>query len=84
MIDPSEMEIAAMRACLVPLGEYVGSIGMQRPLADYGRDEVLRLIEVVVTAYQHHMVAEHESMASKDRAFLEERMARQSQKGAPL
>ncbi len=87
MIDPSDMEIAAMWACLVPLGEYVGSIGMQRPLADYGRDEVLRLIEVVVTAYQDGMVAEHERMASKDRAFLEQRLAHQSQptgKGAPL
>ena len=29
MIDPSEMEIAAMQACLQPLGEYVGEIGMQ-------------------------------------------------------
>lgn len=87
MIDPSEMEIAAMRACLVPLGEYVGSIGMQRPLADYGRDEVLMLIEVVVTAYQDCMVAEHERMAAKDRAFLEQRLAHQSQpagKGAPF
>jgi hypothetical protein len=52
MIDPSDMELAAMRACLSPLGEYVGSIGMQRPLADYSRDEVLMLIDVVVTAYQ--------------------------------
>jgi hypothetical protein len=25
MIDPSDMELAAMRACLSPLGEYVGS-----------------------------------------------------------
>ena len=87
MIDPSDMEIAAMRACLVPLGEYVGSIGMQRPLADYGRDEVLMLIDVVVTAYQDCMVAEHERMAAKDRAFFEERLARQglaTGKGVPF
>ena len=44
MIDPSDMELAAMRACLSPLGEYVGSIGMERPLADYTREEVLTLI----------------------------------------
>ena len=49
MIDPSDMELAAMRACLSPLGEYVGSIGMERPLADYTREEVLTLIDVVVT-----------------------------------
>ena len=37
MIDPSEMELAAMKSCLPPLGEYVASIGMERPLADYGK-----------------------------------------------
>ena len=77
MIDPSDMELAAMASCLAPLGEYVGSIGMQRPLADYSKDEVLMLIDVVVTAYQEHMLVEHERMAEKDRAFLEERLARQ-------
>ena len=87
MIDPSDMELAAMRACLSPLGEYVGSIGMERPLADYTREEVLTLIEVVVTAYQDQMIEEHERMAAKDRAFLEERLARQGQtspKGVPF
>ena len=77
MIDPSDMELAAMASCLVPLGEYVGSIGMQRPLADYSKDEVLMLIDVVVTAYQEHMLVEHERMAERDRAFLEARLARQ-------
>jgi hypothetical protein len=87
MIDPSDMELAAMRACLSPLGEYVGSIGMERPLADYSREEVLTLIDVVVTAYQDQMIEEHERMAAKDRAFLEERLARQGQtssKGVPF
>lgn len=87
MIDPSDMELAAMRACLSPLGEYVGSIGMERPLADYTRDEVLTLIDVVVTAYQDQMIEEHERMAAKERAFLEERLARQGQaapKGVPF
>lgn len=87
MIDPSDMELAAMRACLSPLGEYVGSIGMERPLADYTREEVLTLIDVVVTAYQDQMLEEHERMAAKDRAFLEERLARQGRtppKGVPF
>ena len=30
MIDPSDMELAAMASCLAPLGEYVGAIGMQQ------------------------------------------------------
>ncbi len=55
MIDATDLEKAAMTAALSPLGEYVGTIGMQRPLANYRRDEVLTLIEVVITAYQNHM-----------------------------
>ncbi len=79
MIDPSDMELAAMASCLAPLGEYVASIGMQRPLADYRKEEVLMLIEVVISAYQERMLAEHERMADKERAFFEERLSRQSQ-----
>jgi hypothetical protein len=78
MIDPSDMEIAAMQSCLAPLGEYVSTIGMQRPLADYSRQEVLTLIDVVVTTYQDRMLEAHERMAAKDRAFLEQRMANQA------
>ena len=87
MIDPSDMELAAMASCLAPLGEYVGSIGMQRPLADYSKDEVLMLIDVVVTAYQENMLVEHERMAEKERAFLEQRLVRQGKtasKGVPF
>ena len=79
MIDPSDLEREAMQACLSPLGEYVGAIGMARPLADYTRDEVLTLIDVVVTAYQSQMIEAHERMAAKDRAFLEARLASQGQ-----
>lgn len=78
MIDPSDLEIAAMQSCLAPLGEYVGSIGMQRPLADYSRQEVLMLIDIVVTAYQDRMLHEHERMAAQDRKLLEQRMANQA------
>jgi cell division septum initiation protein DivIVA len=52
---------------------------MQRPLAGYRKEEVLMLIEVVISAYQEHMLAEHERMADKERAFFEERLSRQSQ-----
>jgi hypothetical protein len=55
VVDPTELEQAAMGAALAPLGEYVASIGMDRPLADYSREEVLTLIEVVVTAFQGHL-----------------------------
>lgn len=55
MIDPTPHEQAAMRAALMPLGEVVGAIGMHKPLADYTQEQVLLLIEVVVTAYQDHL-----------------------------
>lgn len=87
MVDPSEMEQAAMRSCLAPLGECVAEIGMQRPLADYQRSEVLNLIEVVVTAYQSHMTTEHERLAEKERAHFEalmNRPAKPTQAGAPF
>jgi hypothetical protein len=77
MTDPTEMETSAMGACLSPLGEYVGSIGMGRPLADYSRQEVLTLVEVVVTAYQQHMLIEHERQAARERAFFDDRLTRQ-------
>jgi hypothetical protein len=77
MIDPSDMELAAMRSCLAPLGDYVGSIGMERPLADYSREEVQRLIDVVITAYQAHLLIEHERMAEKDQSFFDKRLAQQ-------
>ena len=54
MTDATDLEQAAMAAALAPLGEYVGGIGMHRPMADYTKQEVLTLIEVVVTAYQHY------------------------------
>ena len=63
MTDPTDFEKAAMTAALRPLGEYVGSIGMQRPLADYSKGEVLTMVEVVITAYQNHMAnADHDDI----------------------
>ena len=54
MIDPTPDELAAMNSALKPLGEYVGSIGMDRPLSAYSKQEVLTLVDVVVTAYLAH------------------------------
>lgn len=54
MTDATTLEKSAMAAALIPLGEYVASINMQRPLADYTREEVLTLVEVVITAYQNY------------------------------
>ncbi len=48
---------------------------MERPLADYDKAEVLRLVEVVVDAYQAHMILEHERLAAKERAYFEARLS---------
>lgn len=77
MIDPTDMEVAAIRSCLSPLGEFVGEMGMERPLANYSREEILTLIDVVVTAYQGYMLFEHEQLAAKDRGYFEEQLVRQ-------
>lgn len=75
MIDPSELELAALQSCLAPLGDYVGAIGMDRPLVDYSKREVQGLIETIINAYQEYMIDAHEQMADRDFAFLEQRLA---------
>ena len=80
VIDPSEMETESMHSALVPLGEFVGSIGMDRPFSQYSKAEVLRLIEVVIDAYQGSMLTKHEEQAERERSYFErlaERQARQ-------
>lgn len=74
MINTTEMEMQAIKACLPDLGALVAQLGMQRPMASYSKTEVLNLIEVVVSAYQAYMTAEHERMAARDRTFLEQRI----------
>ena len=66
MIDATETERAAMVAALRPLGDYVAQLGLQRPLADYTRDEILTLVEVVVDAYHDHLVEAAEHVATRD------------------
>lgn len=77
MIELIELELAARHSCLAPLGEFVADIGMERPLTDYQREEVVQLIDVVVCAYQRHMVEAYEHAAAQERYQLEARLARQ-------
>ncbi len=51
MIDLTKTEKEAIESALKPVGEYVAEIGMNRPLAEYSREEVLCLIEVALSAY---------------------------------
>ncbi len=61
MIDPSDVELAAMRHCLKAFGEAAGEIGFTKPLGDYSEAEALRVIESIVTCWSDAMVAHHES-----------------------
>ena len=55
MIDPTHNEKAAVLAVLPILGDYVAGIGMDKPLADYSREQILQLIEVVLDGYFEHL-----------------------------
>ena len=54
MIDKTHLEELALDAALPFLGEIATEIGMEKPLAEYTREEALTLIEVVVSAYQQY------------------------------
>ncbi len=42
MIDPSDVELGAMRQCLKAFGAAAGEIGFAKPLGDYAEAEALR------------------------------------------
>ena len=87
MIDATETEKVAMGAALRPLGDYVAQLGLQRPLADYTRDEILTLVEVVIDAYHAHLVeaAEREATLEAERLQrLEQRRTSPIPRGVPF
>ena len=55
MIDASDFERDCMNKALRPLGEYVAEIGTDKAFQDLTREQVLTLIEVVVTAYMDEL-----------------------------
>lgn len=59
MIDTTEVERAALRACLKPFGEAAGVIGFDKPLGAYAEAEALAVIEAIVTGFTGAMAAHH-------------------------
>jgi hypothetical protein len=55
MVDPTAMEMAAMKACLRPFGEAAGEIGFDKPLGHYSEAEALAVVNAIVTTYQEVM-----------------------------
>ena len=78
MIDATVTERAAMAAALHPLGEFVAEVGLEKPLADYTRDQILTLVEVIVDAYHEHLVEAAEREATREAERLQWVEARQS------
>ena len=60
MVDPTEFERAAMRACLRFFGEAAGEIGFDKPLGHYSEAEALQVIEAIVTGWTEAMAAHHQ------------------------
>jgi hypothetical protein len=56
----TSMEIRARQSILEPLGDYVVAIGMDKPLANYSRDEINGLVAVVINSYQKFMQDQEE------------------------
>ncbi len=61
MIDPSDVEIAAMKKCLKAFGEAANEIGFTKPLGEYSEAEALQVIDAIVTCYTDAMVEHHEA-----------------------
>ena len=59
MIDATEAECAAMRACLKPFGEAAEVIGFDKPLGAYSEAEALAVIDAIVTTWTETMATHH-------------------------
>jgi len=71
MVDPTEFERVAMRACLKCFGEAAGEIGFDKPLGHYSEAEALQVIEAIVTGWTEAMAAQHsQATAAVSRSTL--------------
>lgn len=76
MIDATEAERAAMRACLKPFGEAAEEIGFDKPLGAYSEAEALAVIDAIVTTWTetmatHHAATKHAPIAGGPNPFDE-------------
>ena len=60
MVDATEFERAAMRACLKFFGEAAGEIGFDKPLGHYSEADALQVIEAIVTGWTEAMATHHQ------------------------
>ena len=65
-----KIEALARERCLGPLGDVVADIGMDRPISDYSKDDVLSLITAVITSYQGAVVEIGEQVLAREREYF--------------
>ena len=61
MIGSTDDERAAMRRCLRPFGNALGTIGFDKRPADYTEEDALRIIDCIVGAYSEAIADHHEA-----------------------
>lgn len=60
VVDQTEAERAAMRACLKRFGEAAERIGFDKPIGHYSEAEALAVIEAIVAGWTEAMAAYHQ------------------------
>lgn len=60
LVDPSDVELAAMRKCLKAFGAAADEIGFDKPLGTYSEEQALQVIDAIVTCFTGAMVEHHE------------------------
>jgi hypothetical protein len=61
MVDPSDVELAAMKQCLKAFGAAAGEIGFAKSLGAYSEAEAMKVVDAIVTRYTEAMVEHHEA-----------------------
>lgn len=50
-MNRTDLEQRAAHSVLGPLGDYVVSVGLEKPLADYTKKEITGLVDTILEAY---------------------------------
>ncbi len=50
-VNKTDLEIKAEQSVLIPLGDYVAGIGMEKSLAEYSKEQIKELVNTILTSY---------------------------------
>ncbi len=54
-VNKTDIEIKAEQSVLMPLGDYVASIGLDVPLAAYSKEQIEGVVSTIVTSYHREL-----------------------------